>query len=75
MCELVRIDSREGVEQHQLEELHPGNTVYEELDRVAPQWSMSQIRSLLGYTIDGDVNDFSNWTFTGDVWPCDLYNR
>ena len=35
----------------------------------------AQIRSLLGYTIDGDVNDFSNWTFTGDVWPCDLYNR
>ena len=25
--------------QHQLEELHPGNTVFEELDRVAPGWS------------------------------------
>ena len=41
--------------QHQLEELHPGNTVYEELDRVAPQWSMSQIRSLLGaFLFKGD---------------------
>jgi len=41
--------------QHQLEELHPGNTVYEELDRVAPQWSMSQVRSLLGaFLFKGD---------------------
>ena len=41
--------------QHQLEELHPGNTVYEELDRVAPQWTMSQIRSLLGaFLFKGD---------------------
>ena len=34
--------------QHQLEELYPGNTVFEELDRVAPGWTMSQVRSLLG---------------------------
>ena len=41
--------------QHQLEELHPGNTVYEELDRVAPQWTMSQVRSLLGaFLFKGD---------------------
>jgi ATP-binding cassette subfamily F protein 3 len=44
--------------QHQLEELHPGNTVYEELDSVAPQWSMSQIRSLLGaFLFKGDDVD------------------
>ena len=34
--------------QHQLEELHPGNTVFEELDRVAPGWTISQVRTLLG---------------------------
>ncbi|WP_165172650.1 ABC-F family ATP-binding cassette domain-containing protein [Adlercreutzia sp. ZJ242] len=34
--------------QHQLEELHAGNTVFEELDRVAPGWSISQVRTLLG---------------------------
>lgn len=34
--------------QHQLEELHQGNTVFEELDRVAPGWTMSQVRNLLG---------------------------
>ncbi|WP_418862753.1 ABC-F family ATP-binding cassette domain-containing protein [Slackia isoflavoniconvertens] len=34
--------------QHQLEELFPGNTVFEELDRAAPGWTMSQVRSLLG---------------------------
>ena len=34
--------------QHQLEELHAGNTVFEELDHVAPGWNMSQVRSLLG---------------------------
>ena len=34
--------------QHQLEELHPGNTVFEELDRAAPGWTASQVRSLLG---------------------------
>ena len=41
--------------QHQLEELHAGNTVYEELDSVAPQWSMAQIRNLLGaFLFKGD---------------------
>lgn len=34
--------------QHQLEELNSGNTVFEELDRVAPGWSISQVRTLLG---------------------------
>lgn len=34
--------------QHQLEELYAGNTVFEELDRVAPGWSISQVRTLLG---------------------------
>ena len=34
--------------QHQLEELYPGNTEFEELDRAAPGWTMSQVRSLLG---------------------------
>ncbi len=34
--------------QHQLEELHPGNTVFEELDHVAPGWTISQVRTLLG---------------------------
>lgn len=34
--------------QHQLEELDSGNTVFEELDRVAPGWTISQVRSLLG---------------------------
>lgn len=34
--------------QHQLEELNSGNTVFEELDKVAPGWSISQVRSLLG---------------------------
>ena len=34
--------------QHQLEELYPGNTVFEELNRAAPGWTMSQVRSLLG---------------------------
>ena len=34
--------------QHQLEELYSGNTVFEELDRAAPGWTMSQVRSLLG---------------------------
>ncbi|MGI6591489.1 MAG: ABC-F family ATP-binding cassette domain-containing protein [Eggerthellaceae bacterium] len=42
--------------QHQLEELHPGNTVFEELDRVAPQWTMSQVRTLLGaFLFTGDA--------------------
>lgn len=34
--------------QHQLEELNTGNTVYEELVSVAPGWTMSQVRTLLG---------------------------
>lgn len=42
--------------QHQLEELYPGNTVFEELDRVAPGWTMSQVRSLLGsFLFEGDA--------------------
>lgn len=44
--------------QHQLEELHPGNTVFEELDRVAPAWSISQVRSLLAaFLFEGDAVD------------------
>lgn len=34
--------------QHQLEDLHGGNTVFEELDKVAPGWSCLQVRNLLG---------------------------
>ncbi|MDO5043113.1 MAG: ATP-binding cassette domain-containing protein [Slackia sp.] len=42
--------------QHQLEELYPGNTVFEELDRVAPGWTISQVRSLLGaFLFQGDA--------------------
>ncbi len=41
--------------QHQLDELHPGNTVFEELDHVAPGWTISQVRSLLGaFLFTGD---------------------
>ena len=41
--------------QHQLEELVSGNTVFEELDRVAPQWTISQVRTLLGaFLFKGD---------------------
>lgn len=41
--------------QHQLEELNSGNTVFEELDRVAPGWSISQVRTLLGaFLFTGD---------------------
>ncbi len=44
--------------QHQLEELHPGNTVFEELDRVAPVWTISQVRTLLGaFLFTGDAVD------------------
>ena len=44
--------------QHQLEELHPSNTVFEELDRVAPGWSVSQVRTLLGaFLFTGDAVD------------------
>lgn len=42
--------------QHQLEELYAGNTVFEELDRVAPGWTVSQVRSLLGaFLFQGDA--------------------
>ncbi|HIS39635.1 MAG TPA: ABC-F family ATP-binding cassette domain-containing protein [Candidatus Aphodovivens avistercoris] len=41
--------------QHQLEELSPGNTVFEELDHAAPGWSISQVRTLLGaFLFQGD---------------------
>ena len=41
--------------QHQLEELNSGNTVFEELDRVAPGWTISQVRTLLGaFLFHGD---------------------
>lgn len=42
--------------QHQLEELTPTNTVFEELDHAAPGWSISQVRSLLGaFLFSGDA--------------------
>lgn len=41
--------------QHQLEELQSGNTVFEELDRMAPAWTISQVRTLLGaFLFHGD---------------------
>lgn len=41
--------------QHQLEELSSGNTVFEELDSVAPGWTISQVRTLLGaFLFTGD---------------------
>ncbi len=44
--------------QHQLEELHPKNSVFEELDEVAPNWTISQVRSLLGaFLFKGDDVD------------------
>ena len=44
--------------QHQLEELSPGNTVFEELDHVAPGWTISQVRTLLGaFLFEGDAVD------------------
>ena len=44
--------------QHQLEELNTGNTVFEELDSVAPGWTMAQVRSLLGaFLFAGDDVD------------------
>ena len=44
--------------QHQLEELHAGNTVFEELDHAAPGWSISQVRSLAGaFLFEGDAVD------------------
>lgn len=44
--------------QHQLEELDPLNTVFQELDNVAPGWTISQVRSLLGaFLFHGDDVD------------------
>lgn len=44
--------------QHQLEELHEGNSVFQELDRVAPGWTISQVRTLLGaFLFTGDDVD------------------
>lgn len=41
--------------QHQLEELNPSSTVFQELDSVAPGWTISQVRSLLGaFLFTGD---------------------
>ena len=41
--------------QHQLEELTSGNTVFEEIDHVAPGWNISQVRTLLGaFLFNGD---------------------
>lgn len=37
--------------------------------------SNSQVRSLLGYEIIGDVLDYGNWSFTGEVWPCVVANN
>ena len=44
--------------QHQLEALNPKNTVYRELDGVAPAWSQGQVRGLLGAFLfqGGDVD-------------------
>jgi len=44
--------------QHQLESLETKNTVYAELERVAPGWTQSEIRSLLGAFLfpDDDVD-------------------
>ena len=44
--------------QHQLEELTSGNTVFEEIDHVAPGWTISQVRTLLGaFLFNGDDVD------------------
>lgn len=41
--------------QHQLDQLNSGNTVFEELDRVAPGWTIAQVRTLLGaFLFNGD---------------------
>jgi ATP-binding cassette subfamily F protein 3 len=41
--------------QHQLDALEPRNTVYRELDRVAPGWTQGQVRGLLGaFLFEGD---------------------
>jgi ATP-binding cassette subfamily F protein 3 len=44
--------------QHQLEALNPRNTVYRELDGVAPSWTQGQVRGLLGaFLFEGDDVD------------------
>ena len=44
--------------QHQLDQLNSGNTVFEELDRVAPAWTIAQVRTLLGaFLFNGDDVD------------------
>ena len=44
--------------QHQLEKLSSGNTVFEELDHVAPGWTIAQVRTLLGaFLFHGDDVD------------------
>ena len=44
--------------QHQLEELNSKNSVFQELDGVAPGWSISQVRTLLGaFLFKGDDVD------------------
>ncbi len=44
--------------QHQTDELTGSNTVFEELDKAAPGWSISQVRSLLGaFLFKGDDVD------------------
>ena len=44
--------------QHQLEALNPRNTVYEELDKAAGNWTQSEVRSLLGaFLFSGDDVD------------------
>ncbi len=41
--------------QHQLEALHRGNTVFQELDLVAPGWTQAEVRRLLGaFLFSGD---------------------
>jgi ATP-binding cassette subfamily F protein 3 len=44
--------------QHQLEELNVNNTVFKELDSVAPGWTIAQVRTLLGaFLFTGDDVD------------------
>ncbi|MGI6217518.1 MAG: ABC-F family ATP-binding cassette domain-containing protein [Coriobacteriales bacterium] len=44
--------------QHQLEDLNPRNTVFQELDNAAPGWTISEVRSLLGaFLFSGDDAD------------------
>jgi ATP-binding cassette subfamily F protein 3 len=44
--------------QHQLEALSPRRTVYQEIDVVAPDWTQSQVRGLLGaFLFKGDDAD------------------